>query len=563
MKRIYILLMMIFAVSGVWGQINITSTGTPFTENFDAMLGTSATATLTANQWRAASNTGGTTWAGANLFATTQSGGTAVAVTAGGFYNYGNGIAASATDRALGFLSSGTAPWPGTSATPLSIYAQYTNATGATIAQFDGSFDIEKYRNGTNAQGFNILFYYSLDGNTWTVVGSASQNFPFNANNNAVNPATTTPRTFSISGLNIANGANFYLRWSYFVAAGVTATNAQGLGIDNISVTATGVIAGTPDIALSSPDPAVPSGNIVPGTGGNAIYRFDLAVTTVPANLTGISITTAGTHTAADLTQLRAYYSTDAVFDASDILLAIILAPGGPGAKSFNGFNRAIPDGTTGYIFISAHLACGATLGNTISVNAIAIADITFSSGNKTGSAFAGDAQTVIGVPPNNVTGAAASNGDQQSSVSWTNPVACYDEVLIVAATSANSGVPTGDGTAYTGDLVYGNGTPLGNGFVVYKGNASPQVVTALMNGTTYFFKIFGRFGTNWNSGVEVTATPTVPVITTYTWTGAGSWSTPGNWTPTRTSPAATDIIVFDGIGGTVTGVPTQTIGKL
>src|SRR6185369_4758043 len=51
---------------------------------------------------------------------------------------------------------------------------------------------------------------------------------------------------------------------------------------------------------------------------------------------------------------------------------------------------------------------------------------------------------------------------------------------------------------------------------------------------------------------------------TTYTWSGAGSWATSTNWTPTRTTPATNDVLVFNnGATFTVTGVPTQTIGQL
>lgn len=57
-----------------------------------------------------------------------------------------------------------------------------------------------------------------------------------------------------------------------------------------------------------------------------------------------------------------------------------------------------------------------------------------------------------------------------------------------------------------------------------------------------------------------------VQAQTTYTWIGAtgGSWATSTNWSPTRTTPAATDIIQFND-GGTylVTAVPTQTIRQL
>src|SRR5205085_9739417 len=53
---------------------------------------------------------------------------------------------------------------------------------------------------------------------------------------------------------------------------------------------------------------------------------------------------------------------------------------------------------------------------------------------------------------------------------------------------------------------------------------------------------------------------------TTYTWnqTGTASWATSTNWTPTRTTPAVDDVLVFNnGATTTVTNVPTQTIGQL
>ena len=53
---------------------------------------------------------------------------------------------------------------------------------------------------------------------------------------------------------------------------------------------------------------------------------------------------------------------------------------------------------------------------------------------------------------------------------------------------------------------------------------------------------------------------------TTYTWnqTGSGAWTTATNWTPTRTTPAANDVLIFNnGATTTVTAVPTQTIGQL
>jgi hypothetical protein len=52
----------------------------------------------------------------------------------------------------------------------------------------------------------------------------------------------------------------------------------------------------------------------------------------------------------------------------------------------------------------------------------------------------------------------------------------------------------------------------------------------------------------------------------TYTWTGAIStdWTVAGNWSLPRTTPAITDVLVFNnGAVNTVTNVPTETIGQL
>jgi len=51
---------------------------------------------------------------------------------------------------------------------------------------------------------------------------------------------------------------------------------------------------------------------------------------------------------------------------------------------------------------------------------------------------------------------------------------------------------------------------------------------------------------------------------TTYTWNvGNGSWVTPANWSPARSAPATTDILVFDNVVCTPTNLPIETIGQL
>jgi uncharacterized repeat protein (TIGR02543 family) len=64
-------------------------------------------------------------------------------------------------------------------------------------------------------------------------------------------------------------------------------------------------------------------------------------------------------------------------------------------------------------------------------------------------------------------------------------------------------------------------------------------------------------------SNMNVTATFSQHV---YTWNvaGAGAWTTSTNWTPTRSSPAADDVLIFsDGAPVTANGIPAQSVGKL
>src|SRR5437667_4999230 len=82
---------------------------------------------------------------------------------------------------------------------------------------------------------------------------------------------------------------------------------------------------------------------------------------------------------------------------------------------------------------------------------------------------------------------------------------------------------------------------------------------------TTTARTLFGM-SDSWGGSLFSMTSPLVPAGTTYTWnqTGSAAWTTATNWTPTRTTLAADDILVFNnGATTTVTGVPTQTIGQL
>lgn len=214
------------------GQWSITSTGVATTQNFDG-IGSSATATLPAGF--KIGNSTATTYATATTATTLAAGSTGTgAITSGstgGIYNFANGITASSTDRAPGFLGSGTA-----TTSPQYLYLQVTNNTGVTIVGFNLSFDYEKYRSGSRQ--WDMALQTSTDGVTFgTALSAGAQSYAADANNTVVfNPPTATSKTVAISNISLANGASYYIRWSITGLAG--STNGQAIGIDNISITA-------------------------------------------------------------------------------------------------------------------------------------------------------------------------------------------------------------------------------------------------------------------------------------------------------------------------------------
>lgn len=112
--------------------------------------------------------------------------------------------------------------------------------------------------------------------------------------------------------------------------------------------------------------------------------------------------------------------------------------------------------------------------------------------------------EIINGVPE--VSAEMAMAGDMEATVSWMLPSGCYDEILVVANETAGIDfAPTGDGTAYTANPVYAAPDQ-----VVYKGTGTTETVTALTNGTTYYFEIFVRQGMTWSVGVEVSVTPDI-----------------------------------------------------
>lgn len=114
-----------------------------------------------------------------------------------------------------------------------------------------------------------------------------------------------------------------------------------------------------------------------------------------------------------------------------------------------------------------------------------------------------------LGVPK--VSNVIHNDADQKSSLSWSNPASgCYDEILVIARQGASvTSIPTGDGSGYSANSVFGSGTQINAGeYVCYKGTSNNFLLTGLTNGQTYYAKIFVRVGISWSTGVEIQLNP-------------------------------------------------------
>ncbi len=377
-----------------WAQVSITSLGTAFTQNFDGM-GSSGTASLP---------TGfkiGTDWASGTTATTlaygTTGAGAVTSSSSGGTINWANGVTASATDRSLGFLNTGTFT------SPRSIVYAFVNNSGSTITSLTIAFDYEKSRSGSRQ--FDWTFFHGSTSSPTTAAASGDQSYPADADNTVVsNPPLTTSKTVTITGLSIAPGATYYLKWTFTGLGG--STNGKGIGIDNFSLTASGA----PTVTIDNTG-APAAGNITAGTSDASLFGFRLTPS-ASVDFTALSLTTAGTANSSDLSNFRVVFDADnsGTYNGGDSVVS------GSGLSLANPISFTI-SGQTGvstarrYLII-ADVASGATAGRTFTGSIAAAGDVS-TTGTESGTA-AGNQKTVVAAatPTISVTGGPLSFGN-------------------------------------------------------------------------------------------------------------------------------------------------------
>ncbi|OFX52636.1 MAG: hypothetical protein A2046_02080 [Bacteroidetes bacterium GWA2_30_7] len=164
----------------------------------------------------------------------------------------------------------------------------------------------------------------------------------------------------------------------------------------NFSIQGTGIP--TPSIAISST--TVSAANVMQGTANHILYKLNLAVTSSDAELTGVTVATAGTYVVSDLiaNSFKLRYSTDNSLDGSDATLSTKAIVASGNNISFTGLSTVISSGTTGYLFVTVDFEVDAVVTNTINISSTAFANITFTEGTKSGTdpVAAGGVQTII-----------------------------------------------------------------------------------------------------------------------------------------------------------------------
>ena len=205
---------------GVWGQVSITSIGSNYSQDFNT-LAISGTSNLMPTGWFF--NETGT---GANATYSAGNG----SVNSGDTYSYGS---TSSSERSLGTLLSG-------SVTSM-IGASFVNNSGFAINSIGISFVGEQWRLGATGRLDKLDFQYSIDATsisngTWTDMNSLDFIAPTTTGTVGVLDGNISANRVSIasviSGLSIANGVTFSVRWTDFNSTGAD----DGLGIDDFSL---------------------------------------------------------------------------------------------------------------------------------------------------------------------------------------------------------------------------------------------------------------------------------------------------------------------------------------
>ncbi len=150
-----------------------------------------------------------------------------------GLWNFGKD---NDDDRAVGGITTGVEN--GTRC--INVYAHFFNSGRKDLENVTISYDVEKYRKGSNSGGFAVQLYYSVDGRNWTSAGSDFYT-KFDPDDKTEGYADVPGEVVNVSktlNAKIQHGCDFYLAWNISAASGDNCASAMALSIDNFKLEA-------------------------------------------------------------------------------------------------------------------------------------------------------------------------------------------------------------------------------------------------------------------------------------------------------------------------------------
>ena len=408
-----------FADTGT-GSVSINAAGVPVVENFDTLANTGTANTALPVGWYL-TETGGGARDNEQYAADDGAGNT------GDTISYG---ATGAPERAFGGLQSGTL---------IPIFgAKFTNNTGGPITSLSVTYTGEEWRLGTAARTDRIDFQYSADATdlstgTYTDVDALDFTTPNTATTGAKDGNVAPNRTTisaSITGLSIAAGATFFIRWTDFNASGAD----DGLAVDDFSITANGTGTTTPSLSVN---------DVARAEGNNGTTAFDFTVSlSSPAGAGGVTFdiaTADGTATIADNDYVARSLTAQTIPQGSSNYTFTI---------NVNGDTTIEPNET---FFVNVSNVSGATVADGQGTGTITTDDVTLTpiyqiQGSGNASPFATQIVTTSGV----VTGR-RSNGFYIQDQTGDSDTSTSDGIFVFTSSAPPASAAIGNAVQVTG----------------------------------------------------------------------------------------------------------------
>jgi len=287
---------------------------------------------------------------------------------------------------------------PGTTKTVYSVQLNISNtsailqsATFSTSGTYNTSDIAYYYLYGSDDANLDMTNDFNF-GSAQSVASGSTISFPA-VNNKELNVGTkyfflvavtsfgaTLGNTFNIASVDPSNFV--------FVSGSATGSTMAAGGIQTFAAPSV--------INLSIPP--VPGTQFQAGSYDNLIYQFTISPTGANAMLQSVKLTTTGTFTSTDLSDFNAfklYYNTTNSFPGSTELANFYNINSGEDIK-FNLIGTSIPDGATGYFYITTDIALSPVSQRTLGLGSFSNSNLTFSAGDATGSASATDLFTIV-----------------------------------------------------------------------------------------------------------------------------------------------------------------------